>query len=101
MYKSHKSIELGIHNSFIVCAKSFDNDADKLLKDDPDSLGDRKLNYSISGLMKQSTNSLIGMKAFNCTQYIVLERHDRYTGNLGCKVSGLGFTQAKQAFGFL
>ena len=101
MLKSLTTIDQGIHHSFIVGPKSFGNDANKFLKDDPDSFGDRKLNYSICGLMKQTTNSFIGMEAFDCTQNIVLERRDRYAGNLWCKVSGLGFTQAKQAFGFL
>ena len=98
MFKGFTPVDQGIHHFFIVDFKCFGYDSDQFLKDAPYAFGNRKLNNTIGGLVEKSTNSYIGFESFDRSQNIVLERRNGYAGNLGCEVSGLGFTQAEQAF---
>ena len=101
MLKSFTPVNQGIHDSFIVDLERLGYDSDKFLKNSPDAFCDRELNNAISGLMEKSSNGFIGFKALDCSQDVVLEYRNGDTGNLGGKVSGLGFSQAKQALCFL
>src|SRR4030042_721552 len=100
MIECFTSVNKGIHYPFIVDSKCFSDDADQFLKDSPDSVGDRELDYSIRSLMEQSSNSFIGCEAFDRSKYVVLEYCNRYSSNLGSKAPGLGFTHTEQVFCF-
>ena len=101
MLKSFTTVNQGIHHSFIVDQKRLGYDPDQFLKDSPYAFCDRELNNSISGLMEKSSDGFIGSKTLDRSKDVVLEHRNRDTGNLGGKVSGLRFPQAKQTLGFL
>ena len=101
MLKSFTTVNEGIHDSFIVDLERFGYDHDQFLKDSPYPFCDRELDNSVSGLMEKSSNSFIGFKALNCSKNVILKNRDGDTCNLGGKVSGLRFSQAKQVLCFL
>jgi|GEM_PF-1615292 hypothetical protein len=51
--------------------------------------------------LEKSSYGFIRFKALNCSQDVVLKYRNGDAGNLGGKIPGLGFPQAKQALGFL
>jgi len=95
------SVNKGIHDSFIVYLECLSYDPDQFLKDSPYSFCDRELDNSIGGFMEKSSYGFIRFKALNCSQDVVLKYRNGDAGNLGGKIPGLGFPQAKQALGFL
>ena len=101
MLKSFTTVNEGIHDSFIVDLECLSYDHDQFLKDSPYSFCDRELDNSVSSLMEKSSDGFIGLKALNCSKNVILKNRDGDTCNLGGKVSGLLFPQAKQALGFL
>lgn len=101
MLKSFTPVNEGIHDSFIVDLERLSYDSNQFLENSPDTICDRELNNAISGLMEKPSNGFIGFKALDCSKNVVLEHRNGDTGNLGGKISGLGFSQVKQALGFL
>ncbi len=95
MLKSFTPVYQGIHYSFIVDLKRFGYDPDQFLKNSPDAICDRELYNSIGGLMEKSSNCFIGFNALDRSKNVVLEHRNGDTGNLGSKISGLGFPPAK------
>ena len=101
MLKSFTPVNEGIHDSFIVDLELLSYNSNQFLKNSLNAISDRELNNSISDLMEKSSNGFIGFKALDCSKNVVLEHRNGDTGNLGIKISGLGFPQAKQALCFL
>ena len=101
MLKSFTPVDEGIHDSFIVNLECLSYDHDQLLKDSLDAICYRELYNSIGGFMEKSANCFIRFKALNCSQDVVLKYRNGDAGNLGCKITGLGFPQAKKALGLL
>gem|GEM_PF-2768001 len=101
VFESFTSVNQGIHHSFIVNLERLSYDSDQILKNSPYAFCNRELHNSISGLMEKSSNGFIGFKPLDCSKNVILKYRNGDTGNLGGKISGLGFPQTEQALCFL
>jgi hypothetical protein len=101
MFERLASVNQCIKNVFVVGIESFGYDSDDLLKNAPDALGNGELDNPIGRFVKEPSDGLIGDETFDCAQNVVLKYGERYAGNLGREVPGLGFPKSEQALSFL
>lgn len=98
MFERLASVNQCIKNVFVVGIKGFGYDSDELLKNTPDALGNGELDDPVGCFVKESSDGLICGETLDCAQNVVLKYGERYAGNLGSEVPGMGLSKSKQTF---